>query len=515
MSNIERNAEAPTMKTAIVLTNDEVFGLIVSSIQDYAVFMLSPTGHIMTWNEGAQTLSGYTSREIIGQHFSRFYPISDIAAGKPQTELEIAMRRGRIEDLGWRVRKDGTVFWAFVVITAVHAADGKLTGFVKITRDLTEQLAWDEALRRSTERERLILEKTYNAYVAIDSTGTIVEWNPRALDLFGWRRHEAIGRKLPDLVVPERYREAHKRGLEHYVQTGETNFLNRKIEATALHRDGHEFPVELAAFPLETGENCSFGAFILDITERRKAEEETKALAQELRRSNEELQQFAYVAAHDLREPLRTIVSYTNLLVEKFKGKLDADDEENVAFIVGAAKRMQALISDLLAYSRVQTRQRAFQPTDCSAVMETVIASLKTDVEEAGGRVTWDPLPEVDGDASQLSQLFSNLVANAIKFRGSNPPIVHVGAQRQDDEWLFSVSDNGIGIEMQFAERIFLMFQRLHSMTEYPGTGMGLAICKKIVERHGGRIWIKSAPGEGSTFHFTFPVRQTAEGAEK
>jgi light-regulated signal transduction histidine kinase (bacteriophytochrome) len=282
-----------------------------------------------------------------------------------------------------------------------------------------------------------------------------------------------------------------------------------------LHRDGHEFPVELAAFPLETGENCSFGAFILDITERRKAEEETKALAQELRRSNEELQQFAYVAAHDLREPLRTIVSYTNLLVEKFKGKLDADDEENVAFIVGAAKRMQALISDLLAYSRVQTRQRAFQPTDCSAVMETVIASLKTDVEEAGGRVTWDPLPEVDGDASQLSQLFSNLVANAIKFRGSNPPIVHVAAQRQDDEWLFSVSDNGIGIEMQFAERIFLMFQRLHSMTEYPGTGMGLAICKKIVERHGGRIWIKSAPGEGSTFHFTFPVRQTAEGAEK
>jgi light-regulated signal transduction histidine kinase (bacteriophytochrome) len=262
------------------------------------------------------------------------------------------------------------------------------------------------------------------------------------------------------------------------------------------------------------------------ITERKQAEEQIKKLNEnlmaqveqvevanrelnraltELTRSNQELQEFAYVASHDLQEPLRMVTSYLQLLERRYQGQLDADADEFIHFAVDGAQRMYELIRGLLAYSRVGTHGGPFVPVDCEEIVGQVLDNLQIVIGENQATVTYDPLPTVRADPTQMAQLFQNLIGNALKFRGQRPPEIHVGAEWQGDEWLFRVCDNGIGIEIQYAERIFVIFQRLHTREEYPGTGIGLALCKRIVERHGGRIWVESEPGQGSCFFFTLP----------
>lgn len=235
----------------------------------------------------------------------------------------------------------------------------------------------------------------------------------------------------------------------------------------------------------------------------------------ELRRSNAELEQFAYVASHDLQEPLRMVESYTQLIARRYKGTLGPEANEFIGFIVGGVARMQRLINDLLEYSRVGTRGKPFQPADCEAVLATALANLEAAIREQRATVTHDPLPTVVGDGPQLTQLFQNLIGNAIKFHGQEPPRVHVSAQRDGEAWRVSVRDHGIGIEPQYFNRLFVIFHRLHSREEYPGTGIGLAICKKIAERHGGKIWLESSPGNGTTFYFTIPDRQPQREEER
>jgi len=244
--------------------------------------------------------------------------------------------------------------------------------------------------------------------------------------------------------------------------------------------------------------------------ERQNAQLRTEIAAREriqeaLQRSNTELEQLAYVASHDMQEPLRMIASYLQLVAQRYQGQLDAEADEFIGFAVDGAKRMQALINDLLAYSRLGTKARPFAPTDCAAIVDTAIADLRVAIDESGARVSCGPLPVVMADAMQFAQLFRNLLGNAIKFRGAAPPQVHIDAEAADGGWRFTVRDNGIGIAPEYFERIFVLFQRLHGRREYPGTGIGLALCKKIVERHGGRIWVESTPGSGSVFWFTLP----------
>ncbi len=241
---------------------------------------------------------------------------------------------------------------------------------------------------------------------------------------------------------------------------------------------------------------------------KHKAEEKLKQTLAELAHSNAELEQFAYIASHDLQEPLRMISSFTQLLARRYKGRLDKDADEFIGYIVDGTIRMQRMVEDLLAYSRVGTRGKPFEPTNCEAVFDQAVTNLKAIIEENGAVVTHDALPTVIADVSQLIQLFQNLIGNAIKFRREEPPQVHISAQRKGNEWIFSVQDNGIGIAPEFMEHIFKMFQREYS-AEYPGTGVGLAICKKIVERHGGRIWVESEKGKGSTFYFTIPAKRS------
>jgi PAS domain S-box-containing protein len=245
---------------------------------------------------------------------------------------------------------------------------------------------------------------------------------------------------------------------------------------------------------------------IEDTTERRRAEQERDRLMEELRRSNAELERFAYVASHDLQEPLRMVASYTQLLARRYQGQLDERADRYIAFALDGAARMKALINALLAFSRVGSGGAPPEAVPAEAALAGALANLQATVAAAGAGVTHDPLPVVRGDPSALLQLFQNLVGNALKFRGADPLRVHVGARRDGDWWTFSVRDNGIGIEAEYAERVFVLFQRLHPHAEHPGTGIGLAICRKIVERHGGRIWVEPADGGGSTFFFTLPV---------
>ena len=274
-----------------------------------------------------------------------------------------------------------------------------------------------------------------------------------------------------------------------------------------VRKDGSEFPLELSLSTWRIGVRRLYSGIIRDITGRKQAEERLKQTLMELERSNKDLEQFAYAAYHDLQEPLRTVSNFSQLLEKHYKSKLDAKADKFIGFIVDGTARMQQMIDDLLTYSRVSTRAKPFQPTDCETVFDQALNNVKMAIEESGAVVIHDPLPTIMADASQIIQLFQNLLSNAIKFRKEKPHII-VSAVQRENEWFFSMQDNGIGMAPEFMEYIFKMFQREHASAEYPGTGVGLAICKKIIERHGGRIWVESEQGKGSTFYFTIPKRK-------
>ncbi len=278
-------------------------------------------------------------------------------------------------------------------------------------------------------------------------------------------------------------------------------FQTIKAAAEALRRSRDELEVLVARRTDELRE--SNARLSVELDERRRTEQRLAQYAGDLSRSNAELEQFAYVASHDLQEPLRMVASFTQLLAKRYRDQLDKDAHEFIDFAVDGAKRMQRLINDLLAFSRVGTRGKPFKPTDLGIILKETLDNLNTAIKESGARITSGPLPTVPGDEVQLVQLFQNLLANAIKFRGAAAPHIEISAAAQDGEWVIAVQDNGIGIAPEHQERIFQIFQRLHGRSEYPGTGLGLAMCKKIVERHGGHIWVESQPGQGATFYFS------------
>jgi PAS domain S-box-containing protein len=354
---------------------------------------------------------------------------------------------------------------------------------------------------------RGLLESAPDGVVIVDATGRIQIVNRQTEVLFGYPRAELLGQSV-EVLLPERFRGRHIGHRTGYQINPHTRPMGTGLELFGLRRDGSEFPVEISLSPMtsEDGETLTISN-IRDVTARKIADESLRAAAADLARSNAELEQFASVASHDLHEPLRMVASYTQLLARRYTGKLDQDADEFIGFAVDGALRMQELINDLLTYSRAGTQSLELQAVDTTQLVDRVVSDLTAAIKDSNASTTRDNLPIVQGDPTQLRQLFQNLIANGIKFhRPDQTPRVHVSAMLEHGAWTFSVSDNGIGIEPQYQERIFALFQRLHTRADYPGTGIGLAICKKIVERHGGRIRVDSTPGRGTTFGFTLPV---------
>ncbi len=366
------------------------------------------------------------------------------------------------------------------------------------------------AHKLANEKIRLIIDTAHDAFISMDSKGSIIDWNPAAESVFGWRRNDVIGNMLAETIIPEQHREAHKRGLKHFLETGEGPVLNKSIEITALRSDGKEIPVELSISALRTEFGYVFNALIRDISERKKSAVLLEKQAAELARSNAELEQFAYIASHDLQEPLRMVTSFLELLEARYKNQLDSDANTFIHFAVDGAARMRSLIQDLLSYSRIGKKEMTVESFPSQLAVEEALKNLRRAISETHANVTFENLPDIHGSMREFVQVFQNLIGNAIKFHSDQPPFVTISAEKNGKEFLFKITDNGIGIAQEFTERIFLPFQRLHTREEYPGTGIGLAICRKIVTRHGGRIWVHSSPGRSSTFFFTLPAREDA-----
>jgi PAS domain S-box-containing protein len=457
--------------------------------------MLDPQGQIVSWNVGAERMSGYTPEQAVGRNFSCFFSPEDIQRGRPEEILRVTTVNGRHEEEGVRVRKDGTRFLANVANIALLDPAGNLRGFCETSHDLSRN-------KESEAKYRGLLEAAPDAMVVVNRTGEIVLLNLQAEKQFGYRRDELVGQQVKN-IIPEGFAERLIADAQRSAADALAQQIGTGIELTGRRKDSSEFPIEIMLSPLESTEGILVTAAIRDISVRKEAEAHLLTKLQELNRSNVELAQFAYLASHDLQEPLRMVASYTQLLSRRYKGKLDSDADEFIAFAVDGASRMHQLIQDLLAYSRVGTKGRDLLDISSEETLRRALVNLRGAIEETGALVTHGRLPTVHADEMQLIQLFQNLVGNAIKYHNSGIPRVHISAMKNvGKKWIFSVQDNGLGIDSQYFEKIFGMFQRLHKREEFAGTGIGLAICKKIVERHGGGISVESHLGEGSTFRF-------------
>jgi PAS domain S-box-containing protein len=624
MTEHRRAGPAPGRAESALAKSEEQFRHLVGSLKDYAILTLDPAGLVTAWNGGAEGIKGYRSDEIVGRHFSHFYAKEDVARGRPQQQLAIAVADGRFEEEGWRVRKDKTRFWAEVVITPNYDNDGVLLGFSKVTRDVSRR--W-----KAEQKFRDLLEAAPDAMVVVNQGGEIVLLNVQAEKQFGYRRDELLGQKVKNIIpqgfaerliaddlrsaedalaqqigtgielsgrrrdgsefpieimlsplesaegilvtaairdisvrkdaekhlaqMESKYRgllEAAPDALVVVNQGGEIVLLNVQaekqfgyhrnellgqkvkniipqgfaerliaddlrsakealaqrigtgIELSGRRKDGSEFPIEIMLSPLESAEGILVTAAIRDITERKRYESTLEEKNIELQAAVSELEAFSYSVSHDLRGPLRAIDGFSRILLQQYGPGLPPEPREYLQLVRDNTVQMGRLVDDLLTFSRLGRQPLSKQQVPTGKLIEQVLHDIRQ--EEAGRSVTVSvgDTPTLWGDRALLKQVFVNLIGNAFKYtRARAEAVIEIGAREIGGEQVVFVRDNGAGFDMQYADKLFGVFQRLHRAEDFEGTGVGLAIVQRIVQRHGGRIWATAAVDRGATFYFT------------
>jgi PAS domain S-box-containing protein len=513
----------------------DAFRLLVDSTTDYAIFMLDPSGNVLTWNQGAERLKGYKPYEIIGRHFSTFYPPEANAINWPQRELQAAERDGRFEDEGWRLRKDGTRFWANVIITALRDNDGVLRGFGKVSRDLTERRESEQRLRDSEERLRLLIESTVDyAIFLLTPEGVVASWNTGAERIKGYRADEIIGKHFSTFYPSE----AIERGWPAYELSEAARVGRFEDEGWRLRKDGTPFwaNVVISALRGPDGALRGFAKVTRDVSERKKQQERIENLTRELERRVEQLaatnrtleqknldnESFVYSVSHDLRSPLVNLQGFSQELMlacqslatlvsredvpadvrQQATAVIDGELKESVDFIHNAVRHLSTIIDGLLRLSRVGRVEYESQDVDMKALVSDILSAMHSQILASGVTVNVGPLPHVRGDRNAIGQIFANIIGNSLKsFDGRNERVIEIAATGEGRP-VFSIRDNGVGIPIEYHPKLFQVFQQVHKRPGR-GEGMGLAIVRRIVERHGGKIWFESAPNVGTTFFFT------------
>lgn len=539
--------------------SEEKFRLLVESAKDYAIFMLDTDGNIITWSAGAERITGYGAEEILGKNLSIFYPQSAVERGEPNHGLREAVLKGRYEDEGWRKRKDGTRYWVNFINTPLFDAEGNLRGYARIARDTTEKRIAEETLRQriALEQKTVLVDLLQAVTIAInlaptveDAVGTLLKevcthtkWTIGCGNIVDseskgecqvskvWYFPDGYRIKADDSVLREKLLtgvgiagKSWESGAPVWLGDVSTDdsalclwlskYQGLKSGLAVPVYEGTRLFAIVEFFSAETEKPdapflevmANIGKQLTAIVERKRLEQLLVKEMQNLSRSNAELQEFAKIAAHDLQEPLKSVQGFVDLLKRRYGNELGDDGKRFISFIDDAVIRMEQLIRGVLEHSKIKALEKRFEATDLNAVIEEVRTNLSVSIEQTGAKINSEDLPTVVADQLQMVQLFQNLTANALKFRKPDiTPEINISWRREGGNYQFSVKDNGIGMDSRYLNKIFAMFSRLNAKTEYPGTGIGLAICKKIVEHHGGEIWAESKLGEGSALCFMLP----------
>jgi PAS domain S-box-containing protein len=504
---------------------DDRYRLLVGAVQDYGIVMLDPEGWVVTWNTGAEHLTGYAPEEVVGRHVSALYTLEDQATELPTLELRSSRHAGRYECEGWRVRKDGSRFWANVVVTPLHGASGDLIGFAKVMRDLTAPRQVEDALRRSEARLSGIIESAMDAIITVNEEQRVVVFNAAAETMFGLPAHEAVGKAL-ERFIPERFRRAHSSHVSAFARTGVTSrSMWTPGTLVGLRADGNEFPIEATISQLETAGQRFFTVILRDVTERVRADQRLREALESAQTANRTKAEFLAMMSHELRTPLNAIGGYVQLLEMELRGPLTMEQRTDLARIRRSGQHLLSVINDILNFARVEAGQLEYATTDVALydVLDETESLIEPQMRAKG--IAYEPAAarrtragnaiRVRADADKLGQILLNLLANAAKFTDQGGRVV-VECVSAESTVEVRVHDTGHGIPADKLEAVFEPFVQLgRSLTRsVDGTGLGLAISRHLARQMGGDLTARSTVGAGSTFTLVLPASEPASGAE-
>ena len=494
----------------LLAANDQ-FHLLLQNVNSFAIFLHDTDGRIVYWNPGAEQILGYQSEEIIGQNISMLYPKEEVAAGIPQREIKLALAPGRSEVEGWRLRKDGSRFWAEVSIIAMHDQEHRLLGFGKIMRDATERRNADSSLKKSRAMFERLFENAPDAIIVVDSRGVIRKVNQQVEPFFGYLREELLGQRI-EILIPKRYHQVHRQHRKGYFADPRTRKMGAGLELFGRTRDGREVPVDIMLSPIDTDEGTWAFAVVRDVTQRKQDEQAITELndilkkqVHQLAATNRELEAFSYSVSHDLRAPLRALDGMSLALLEDYFDKLDKTGQNFLNRIRTAAQTMGELIDHLLTLSRLTRTEMHIEEVDLSAMGRQVAEEIRQQNPDRNiDFIINDEMREM-ADPQLLRVAITNLLDNAWKFTSKKDKarIEFNVEESPEGERIYFVRDNGAGFNQDYIDNLFKPFQRLHGVGEFPGTGIGLATVHRVISRHGGRIWAEGSVATGATFYFT------------